>query len=237
MKIHAIVCTRSSDKRPNKHKLAKYFKRCGIELHLLEDQNSIFDAYNETVQNIQPEDSDIIILCHDDIEILLDPSVFVEMLVRELMPSDIGFVGPAGTTLLAEDCVWWDHQRWQQGFHRGLVYHGDNLGSMDATWYGKPGQVVCLDGLFLAAKGRTLKKIKMQRPKEFVGKWDFYDIYYTIQAHKKGLKNKAIPVMMIHHSMGELAGRDSWMKNRQAFSKMFTFPIHCTNGQFRREIT
>jgi hypothetical protein len=231
MNIHAIVCTRSSDHRPTKAKLISYFKRCGIHLHLLEDQDSIFEAYSETVKSLDVEDTDIIILCHDDIQILLDPKVFVELLIRELNKVGTGFIGPAGTTLLTSDAVWWNHYVWKQGFHKGIVYHGTELDKLEQTYYGPPGQVVCLDGLFLAAKVRTLKQIKMDRPKEYEGKWDFYDIYYTTQAHKKGLTNRVAPIIVVHNSFGELAGRESWHKNREAFIQMNTLPMSCPNGK------
>ena len=87
----------------------------------------------------------------------------------------------------------------------------------DCTYFGKTGQVVVLDGLFMAATVRTLRNISLEQPKSFEGAWDFYDIYYTFQAHVKKLKNYTLPIQLRHESYGELAGRDSWHKNRTAF--------------------
>ena len=54
-------------------------------------------------------------------------------------------------------------------------------------YYGKPDQVVCMDGLFLAASGKVLREIGLDKPEYFEGDWDFYDIHYTVSAHKKRL--------------------------------------------------
>jgi hypothetical protein len=55
--------------------------------------------------------------------------------------------------------------------------------------------------------------------------WDFYDIHYTTTAHHLGFENHTVPVDLIHHSNGELVGRDSWHKNRKAFIANTKLPI------------
>ena len=164
-------------------------------------------------------------MCHDDIEILTDPEVFKNIIVNTCLKVDTGFIGVAGTTHLSEDAVWWNHQLWQQGKHRGHVYHGSDILTADSTYYGKPDQVVCMDGLFLAASGRVLRDLGLDKPEYFEGDWDFYDIHYTVKAHKKKYKNHVVPISLLHNSKGELAGRDSWHKNREAFIKNTHLPI------------
>ena len=56
-------------------------------------------------------------------------------------------------------------------------------------------------------------------PQDFKGKWDFYDIYYTYQAHQKGRKNKVIPLPVLHYSLGDGALNEDWDVNRKAFIK------------------
>jgi hypothetical protein len=58
-------------------------------------------------------------------------------------------------------------------------------------------------------------------PKDFVGKWDFYDIYYTYQAQAKGRKNKVIPLPILHHSVGDGALNEDWDTNRKVFIKKY----------------
>ena len=225
MNIYAFICTRKEPLPDYTHKLLSYLSRCKIEVKLLIGKKSIFDAYSEGLKNIILRDDDIVILCHDDIEILMDPQQFINVLVLASRQHKSGFFGPAGTTYLSESAVWWDHDLWQQGKHRGLVLHGKTIKEAQYTYYGNPGRVVCLDGLFLACNGKTIKTIDTTKPDYFEGDWDFYDIHYTTQAHKKGLYNTVEPIFMIHHSFGDLAGRDSWHKNRNMFIAHNTLPI------------
>ena len=57
------------------------------------------------------------------------------------------------------------------------------------------------------------------------GLWDFYDIHYTTSAHTLGYKNYTVPLDIVHYSNGELVGRDSWLKNREAFIANTKLPI------------
>jgi len=225
MKIYAFICTRQEPLPDYTQKLLTYLSRCKIDVNVLIGKKSIFEAYKDGVNNIILNDSDIVIFCHDDIEIIMDPQKFVDVLVKASRQNKSGFFGPAGTTHLSENAVWWEHSLWAQQKHRGLVLHGKDIKSAEYTYYGNPGRVVCLDGLFLAIQGRALKNINLSKPDYFEGDWDFYDIHYTIQAHLKGLYNTVEPIFMIHHSIGELAGRDSWHKNREAFVHRTNLPI------------
>lgn len=205
--------------------LVSYLERCKIGVNLLINEKSIFEAYNHSINNNSFNDQDIVIFCHDDIEILLDPSRFLEILIKSLNKPNVGFVGPAGTKRLNSRAVWWDHAEWQRGNHRGLVLHGDSIEYAETTYYGNPGRVVVLDGLFLAAKVKTLKSLDLSKPDYFKGGWDFYDIHYTLQAHSKGYINLVAPILLMHHSIGQLAGRDSWHQNREAFIQHQELPI------------
>jgi hypothetical protein len=227
MNVYAIICTRSREEiTPTTDKLVKYFSSAQVKVNLMVKQSSIFGAYHRAVQNINPGDDDILIFCHDDIEIHNDPQEFASILVNSLDPPEVGFVGPAGTTELGSDAVWWNHDRWKFGKHRGRVFHVDpDSGKPMDTLYGFPGDVVALDGLFLACKGSTAKDIITEKPEYFTGEWDFYDIHYTTSAFLKGYTNRAIDIKIIHHSLGELVGRDSWHRNREAFIAHTDLPL------------
>ena len=82
-----------------------------------------------------------------------------------------------------------------------------------------------MDGLFLAATVKTLRKVGLEKPEYFPGEWDFYDIHYTVTARKQGWRNFTVPLFIKHESRGELVGRDSWHKNREAFIKNTSLPI------------
>lgn len=223
MKTYAFICTRDKNFNPTLKKLLEYLASVGTSIKLLISQNSIFSGYEKVFNRIKPDDDDIIILCHDDIEILTPKENFNTLLQVELNKKT-GFIGVAGTTLLGTDAVWWNHENWKKGHHRGQVFHlmGD---SVEKTYYGEPGQVTVMDGLFLAARASTLKDVDLGKPSYFEGEWDFYDIHYTSKALSLGYENKVIPLSILHNSIGELVGRTSWHKNREAFIKRTPLPL------------
>ena len=227
MNTYAVICTRSrEDISPTAHALMNYYSSVGVQTLLMCNQASIFSAYALAFKKVTPDPEDLFIFCHDDIEIHEAKEDFLNKLKEETASTDVGFVGPAGTTYLGEDAVWWDHNKWREGKHRGRVFHlhPENKGPVD-TLYGFPGPVVVLDGLFLAARARTISQIGLDKPEYFEGKWDFYDIHYTTKAFLEGFTNKAVDIKIIHHSLGELAGRDSWHKNREAFISKTELPL------------
>jgi hypothetical protein len=221
--IYAFICTRSKEFRDTTKKLSSYLSRAGIHAKFLVNQKSIFSGYAEAFKKFDVQDNDVVILCHDDIEILNDPDVFKNIIVTSCLQRDTGFVGVAGTTHLTQDAVWWNRDIWSQGKHRGHVYHGSDILRADSTYYGKPGRVVCMDGVFLAARGEVLKDIGLDKPSYLEGDWDFYDIHYTVSAHRKKYSNKVVPVQILHNSYG--TPREPWDRNRKAFIRNTPLPI------------
>ena len=226
MKIFAIICTRDKNLGAITQGLINTLSSYGVDIKLLASQNSIFEAYQKGMDICGANDDDIVIYCHDDLQILSSHQAFIASLAK-CIEKETGIVGPAGTTHLGKDAVWWDTDRWRRGDHRGQVKHRapDDSSQVVTTSYGDFGQVVALDGLFLAARKEVWNRINLQKPAYFEGNWDFYDIHYTTTAHKLGYKNYAIPIDMLHHSNGELVGRDSWHNNRKAFVANTELPI------------
>lgn len=225
MNIYALICTRSAKLNHTTQRLCEFYIDCGIETKLLVNQSSIFKGYKRGFNACSPNKDDIIILCHDDIIIEQTPKEFISLLKNELTSNNTGFVGPAGTTELGPTAVWWDKDIWKQGKHRGKVYHINSDGGMYPTDYGLPGSVVCLDGLFLAARAGVIDDVGLDKPDHFEGDWDFYDIHYTTTAMSHGYTNKVVPMRIVHESSGELVGRDSWHKNRLAFIANVDLPM------------
>jgi len=221
MNIYSLTCTRDESLSKTTSNLLEYFNRCNIKSKILTGKDSIFEAYDKGIDSIGANFDDIIILCHDDIEILTDPKVFIHFLKEKLTKSDTGFVGIAGTKHLTRSAMWWDRETWQAGLHSGFVFHGDSLDDIHGTFFGPLGDTVVLDGVFLAATKKTLRSIQLKQPRSFEGKWDFYDIFYTFQAFHKKLKNYTVPIQIRHESIGDLAGRESWHKNKEAFITLF----------------
>lgn len=226
MSIHAIICTRSAkDVTPTTDRLFKYLVSCGITVYIMSGAKSIFKAYKTAFDKANLEDDDICIFCHDDVEIRDTPEEFTKKLEALCSLPETGFVGPAGTTYLSPNAVWWDQEVWRAGLHRGKVSHLDQNQREYVTFYGPPDDVVALDGLFLAAKAKVVRDIGLDKPEYFEGEWDFYDIHYTTTAFKNGYTNKVLDINILHNSRGELVGRDSWHKNRLAFIQNTELPI------------
>ena len=225
MKLFAIICTRDKDLKPVTSELVHTLSSYGVEVKLLVNQESIFSAYQKGLDKCDAKDDDIIIFCHDDIK-LLDPKTTFIAALAVCCENETGIVGPAGTTLLGEDSVWWRQDRWQAGYHRGCVKHVSE-GKINKTYYGSSGRVVALDGLFLAARKEVWDKVGLEKPSYFEGLWDFYDIHYTTTSHNLKFKNYVINMDIVHHSCGELVGRDSWHKNREAFIEHTELPLSC----------
>lgn len=220
MNTYCLVCTRSKEGTPLLKNLISYLFRCGIKVKLLVNQESIFSAYKKGLTLIKPDPEDIIIMCHDDIEILSTPEDFKEKLL-ETQNKGTGLIGPAGTEHFGGDCVWWDHNKWKEQKHSGAIYHHEKEKGHYPTVYGPHRQVAVLDGVFLAARAEVLEDIGLEKPSFFEGNWDFYDIYYTTRAHLSNYRNKTVDIKMCHYSIGDTTGRESWHKNREAYIKEF----------------
>lgn len=220
MKKIAFIPSRSKD---SNFDLENYLRAADWDPQFLVDRNNIFDAYSEGVESANLEADDKIILCHDDIQILTDKPVFNSFIDQKLDQSDTGFIGIAGTRLLGNSAIWWEGLgQTDSAMNRlsGFAMHG-TLEDNHTNFYGHFGQVAVLDGVFLCTTGKVLNTIQLTKPKSFSGDWDFYDVFYTAQAYKKGLKNYTVPIQILHQSFGETSGKESWHENRRAFSTMF----------------
>jgi len=223
--IYAIICSRTTKPSKTLPKLLNYLIESGIKYHVSYDANSMFEGYQAGLDILSPGMEDIVIMCHDDIEILSDRTLFKKILEENLSNKNVGFIGPAGTTYLGSNAIWWDINRRTTGLHSGFVFQGDNYNTMTPNYFGSCRNVVVLDGLFLAARKETLDQISLKKPKEFPTNWDFYDLYYTLSAYEKGFTNKTVPIVILHNSNGYM--RNTWEENRIAFCKMFRLPVGC----------
>ena len=203
----------------NLYHLEKFFVEAGFTFIPLENKPSIFEAYAEAVKE-HVSDEDVVVFCHDDIEILSNVAAFNAALKPLEGPKRLGFLGIAGTKSFDESGMWWNGTGRMPLGHpdhplSGQVFTGSSTGDMYSTMYGKYGAVTILDGVFLAAQGKTLKGLRLEKPKSFPGNWDYYDIYYTHQTYKKNLENRTVPIILRHDSPGEM--KQGWYQNRDVF--------------------
>lgn len=223
--IYSIICSRKDSPPVNFNNLLKYFKEANVDCRVAYDQEGIFQGYHNTIKSLNAKDDDIIILCHDDIQIFSDRDQFVNILQEELQKPTVGFVGVAGTTNLSTNAMWWDPNLRQQRYHRGFVFQGNNPRNLTPNYFGPHGNVVVLDGLFLATTKKVLDVIGIEKPKEYPNGWDFYDLHYTLTAFERGFTNKTVPIILTHYSDGFM--RPTWDENRKEFRKLFRLPVRC----------
>jgi hypothetical protein len=220
MRKLAFIPTREEKERPIK----TFLEKAGWTVKYLVNESSIFAAYTKAFKDNNIIAKDKVILCHDDIQILNTPEMFNEVVDKNLN-KDIGFLGTAGPQKLNKTCCWWHglgrEYPHPESFLRGCVWHGESLEECFPTYYGGYGEAEVLDGLMLITTGATLNNIKTAKPEEFESDWDFYDLYYTIQANRQNRKNYVVPIMVLHESHGEGVLSDEWNKSRLAFHKMY----------------
>jgi len=227
---YALVLTRDKEKYLQSRGYRSLLDKVSY-IEVMEGATSIFDEVDSVshIKGLCGEDT--LLLIHDDVEILSDKNVF-KYCMDTLDIRNAGFIGLAGTQLLGESGIWWEGlgNYTPRSPRAGAVYHGEDYENMSLTQYG-PGnrrKVVVMDGLFLAAKVKTWRNIRTKMPSEFTGKWDFYDIYYTFQAHMKELNNYVVPLSVLHSSPGDTRGREGWHSNRKAFTDKYKKHLPCT---------
>ena len=160
------------------------------------------------------ESGDIIVMCHDDIDIISQPEDLIRNL-RVAREPNVGFVGLAGACYMPQDGAWWNARK--TGSARGFVFQGDNEQTMMPNYFGKSGQVIFLDGCLMAATYSNLKAIGLDQPSYLDTGWDFYDIHLSYEAYLKGYTNYTIPIIARHESAGIM--RDGWFKAKEKFMK------------------
>lgn len=229
MNIYALTLTRESKFNDILTELNSYFTKNDIKHNILVGEKDIFNAVIKGIQWVEDQDKSdpIVILCHDDIKILMDGPDLSRLLRHYLANPGVGFVGAAGTSYLDTEAIWWYGKRGLRETLRGVVYHGPDLLNCQTTFFGNAGPVVVMDGLFMAARLSTWKGIKLEKPAQFQGLWDYYDLYYSMQTFDQKKTNLVLNIPLLHNSKGELVGRHSWAFNRAAFIQMFPLPRSC----------
>jgi hypothetical protein len=232
MRRYAIIATRypkevRGDGTTTVGALYGFLTRAGWEVNFVEGADSMFDVYDSTVKRIGLTAEDQVILCHDDIELLVTEEIFNEILDNYLTNPRTGFVGVAGCAHISREHVsWFETSQHFEGAGGGVVYHGKSVVEMQPSFYGPAPIAVCMDGQFLATTGKVLNTINLKMPPNFVGRWDWYDAIYTFQAYKKKLTNVIAPILLRHESGGRYP--KEWYLDKPKFLELFDDHIPAT---------
>ena len=217
--IYFSVCSRKDKKPKALQNLIKYCKRySGIDIQVSYDASSIYEGHNQNISFFNDQklihDDDIIVLCHDDLEIVTNISDLLDYLNYARKPG-VGFVGIAGGCHLPPDGAWWNSRN--TGDARGFVFQGNDQQTMTPNYFGKSGQVVILDGCMMAITYGNLKTVGLDQPEYLETGWDFYDIHLTYTAHLAGFSNYVVPIVAMHESSGIM--REGWFNARDKFMR------------------
>ena len=222
--IYLSLCSRSTNPPSELAGIFSYLEdwpehhETQVAIGIARDSDSIYEGHKKNIGYFNPNDrlsdDDIIVFMHDDVEIISTPSEFTRGLKHCLKPG-VGFIGVAGTTHLTDRATWWEGR--SNGETRGFVFQGPDNDTMAPNAFGPCGQVVVMDGCFLAATWKTVKKLGMDKPKYLTSDWDFYDLHMTFKAYMEGLTNYVVPIVIRHVSSGEM--RQQWYTSRQEFAK------------------
>jgi hypothetical protein len=209
-------------------------------IRIAADAPSIYDGHKANIEWYRKScykglhDDTVIVLAHDDIQILSDNDTLIKYLELCNKPG-VGFVGVAGSTAIGDYKTvngWWAARNF--GRTRGFVFQGKDEVSMTPNYFGVAGQVVVLDGCFLACSYKTLKTVGIDKPSYLSSDWDFYDMHLTMEAYLQGLNNYAAPIIIRHESPGNM--RDQWFTARDEFFKRYrnnlpiALPMDKTHG-------
>jgi len=216
--IYFSICSRLGKQPKSLSKLINYCNTNeSTRIHISYDSTSIYEGHKHNInffKTLNLEDKDIIVLCHDDIDIISNHTKLLQYLSVCRKPG-VGFVGLAGGCYIPQDGMWWNTRK--TGSARGFVFQGSNPETMVPNYFGKAGQVVVLDGCFLACTYENLKKIGLDEPDYLDTGWDFYDIHMTYKAHLDGFSNYVVPIIAMHESSGIM--RDGWYTAKEKFMR------------------
>ena len=162
------------------------------------NKESLQKVYNKAIEFAIKENLEYIVLVHDD--------VILENLSKSKLEENFkkyDLFGVAGTSevKLQSPALWHIMGGGLHGnnLHGAVAHMHDNKKSM--TSFGPyPSRAIMIDGVFMAISRKVFKKIKFDE--SCPSKFHFYDLDYSLTAHKAGFKVGVSDVYITHASPG-----------------------------------
>ncbi|MBF0294376.1 MAG: glycosyltransferase [Magnetococcales bacterium] len=206
-----IIC--SIDGEKERRAVAHYQRLlagCAFEIVVIRDARSLCEGYNRGIRHAQGE---ILILSHDDIEIL--SPAFVPRLIRHLQHHDL--VGVAGTSRLIQPR--WVSAGWP--YLHGMVAH-EAEGVCKISVFGKPALTdpgaQALDGCWFALRRSLLEHVRFDEER-FDG-FHFYDLDFSFAAHLAGVRVAVCnDILALHDSPGHMDA--AWWRYSALFAAKY----------------
>jgi glycosyltransferase involved in cell wall biosynthesis len=172
------------------------------------NQYSLSEVYND-VLNKHSDEQEIVVFCHNDIEILTFN--WGKRLLQHFNNSQYGIIGVAGTTYVGENGTWWTDRSKMYG----IVEHTNGI----QRWVSEYSNeiigiqpVLHIDGLFMAVDPKKI----INEFDENYGKFHFYDLTFSVSNYLSGVDIGVITnIRILHKSIGETD--QSWEENRVKF--------------------
>lgn len=204
--------------RKHNPELIEYFKKSSGNpkyISVIEKINngekSLSKIYNEILEESQ---SDIVILCHDDI--YFDTNAWYSKVIKNFEKNNFGIIGLAGTTFLPASGMWWENRRKMCG----IVNHENQGRKWESKYSSNFGneikEVAIVDGVFIAI---NKNRIKTNFIESFAG-FHFYDLPFCLENYIKGVKiGVCTNIRITHKSIGQT--NQQWEDNRKLFEKKY----------------
>lgn len=218
--ITVVYCT----KTPNQEHIDHLVKSSGLHKHIevIEIVNnsdsespfyngglSLTKAYN---QGLKQAKNDIVVFCHDDIEI--ETKQWGNKLLKQFEKNpEYAIIGVAGSKYMPTSGRWWEDQKKMYG----RVKHTQDGKSWLSAYSDDLGQeleeVVVVDGVFFAVDKRRIK----QEFNESVEGFHFYDVTFSFENYLSGVKVGVSTLVKINHKSIGMTN-DAWEANRAKFA-------------------
>ena len=187
------------------------FKNLEVIEKINNGEKSLAQVYNEILEE---SNTDIIILCHDDI--YFETTGWYNKILKHFEKSDFGIIGMAGSTSMPASGQWWENRKKMVGIvnheHEGKKWESKYSESFHNNIF----ETVIVDGLFMAIHK---KRIKSNFIEDFKG-FHFYDIPFCFENHLQGVKVGVITnIRVTHKSIGQT--NEQWEENRKLFAEKY----------------
>ena len=138
------------------------FKKTKVIEKINLGDKSLSQVFNEIIEE---SDTDIVVLCHDDI--YFDTNAWFPKIKEHFEKSEYGILGVAGTKYMPQSGMWWEDRKKMIG----IVNH-ESGGKKWESKYSEPfgnniEPSVIVDGLFIAIHKKRIKKNSIRNLMDF----------------------------------------------------------------------
>lgn len=181
---------------------------------------SLPEVYNRYIN--ESNRNTILIFAHDD---LLIEDLFLLKKLNEAMKSYdvVGLAGMKAPISIKEPCLW--HLMGDRNNMSGAVAHfeKDSDNNRFVTNFGvTPARVILLDGCFIAINTEKILEKGLRFDENNPAKFHFYDLNFSLDANKLGLRLGTWPIFCTHSSHGLENMSEEFLKGQEYFIKKWT---------------